>query len=69
MVTLNGQAVGINIARAGRTESYIMPADLLTKVLDDLKGGKYPAPASLVEGDPISVPRLRLPFGRPQRPQ
>jgi len=37
VVNLEGLAVGVNIARAGRTESYAVPADLLEDVVDELK--------------------------------
>ena len=40
LVTLDGTAVGINIARAGRVESYALPADVVTALLPDLKSGK-----------------------------
>jgi serine protease Do len=48
VVTLSGQAVGINIARGGRTESYTLPADLILSVLEEMKSGAYP-PASAKE--------------------
>lgn len=44
LVDLDGKAVGINIARAGRTESYALPSELVISLLDDLKSGKYPPP-------------------------
>jgi serine protease Do len=40
VVDLEGKAVGINIARAGRTESYAIPSELVQKLLPDLKSGK-----------------------------
>ena len=40
VVDLTGRVIGINIARAGRTESYIIPADRIQKLLPDLKSGK-----------------------------
>lgn len=36
-VGLSGKALGINIARAGRTETYTLPADLILPVIDELK--------------------------------
>jgi len=45
LVTLDGKAIGINIARAGRVESFAIPADVVTGLLEDLKSGKL-APAS-----------------------
>ncbi len=44
VVDLNGKAVGINIARAGRVESYAVPADVVLSLLPDLKSGKLPPP-------------------------
>jgi len=36
LVNLDGKAVGINIARAGRVASYALPADLAQKAIDKL---------------------------------
>jgi serine protease Do len=47
IVDLNGYAVGINIARAGRIETYAIPAAIVVLLLDDLKSGKL-APPTLV---------------------
>lgn len=38
---LDGKAVGINISRAGRTESYAIPAEEVEALLVDLKSGKF----------------------------
>jgi serine protease Do len=40
LVDLDGKVVGINIARAGRVESYAIPAEAVQAVLGDLKAGK-----------------------------
>ncbi|MFC1806450.1 PDZ domain-containing protein, partial [Planctomycetota bacterium] len=40
LVDLDGKVVGINVARAGRVESYAIPADVARPLLDDLKSGK-----------------------------
>lgn len=40
LVDLDGKVVGINIARAGRTESYAVPAEAVMTLLGDLKSGK-----------------------------
>jgi serine protease Do len=37
LVDLNGKAVGLNIARAGRIASYALPASLVTRIIADLK--------------------------------
>lgn len=44
LVDLDGKTVGINIARAGRTESYAIPSEVVLTLLDDLKAGKEPPP-------------------------
>jgi serine protease Do len=41
VVDLDGRFVGINIARADRTASYIIPAVSIRPLIDDLKRGKY----------------------------
>lgn len=40
LVDLSGKVVGLNIARAGRTETYALPADLILPLLPDLKSGR-----------------------------
>jgi serine protease Do len=40
LVDLSGKAIGINIARAGRTETYALPADIITPLLEPLMSGK-----------------------------
>jgi serine protease Do len=40
LVDLQGQVVGINIARAGRTETYALGARQILAILDDLRSGK-----------------------------
>ncbi len=40
LVDLSGKAIGINIARAGRTETYALPADLVVPMLEPLESGK-----------------------------
>lgn len=47
-IALSGKAVGVNIARAGRTESYALPADLVIPVIEQLK---LQAPTSRVSTD------------------
>jgi serine protease Do len=42
VVDLTGRAVGINICRAGRVESYAVPVDAIVSLLPDLKAGKFP---------------------------
>ncbi|MFO0852195.1 MAG: S1C family serine protease [Gemmataceae bacterium] len=42
LVDLDGRVLGINIARAGRVESWALPADVIVPVLRGLKEGKFP---------------------------
>ena len=44
LVDLEGRIVGLNIARAGRVETWALPAEVVNPVLKDLKDGKFPAP-------------------------
>jgi serine protease Do len=44
LVDLDGKAVGINIARAGRTESYALPSEVVQALLPELKSGKLAPP-------------------------
>ncbi|HEY7152441.1 MAG TPA: PDZ domain-containing protein [Gemmataceae bacterium] len=44
LVDLDGKVIGINIARAGRTETYAIPAEAVKPLLDDLKSGKLAPP-------------------------
>lgn len=40
LVDLEGRVIGINIARAERTESYALPADLIVPLIEPMKSGK-----------------------------
>jgi serine protease Do len=63
VVDLNGRAVGVNVARAGRIESYSVPAKVVLEILGDLKSGKFapPKPAeSLVSEDAEDAPADEL---------
>ena len=46
LVTLDGKAIGVNIARAGRVESFALPADVVQGLLGDLKSGKLAPPST-----------------------
>ena len=47
LVDLDGKVVGINIARAGRVESYALPSEDVQALITDLKSGKLaPSPAT-----------------------
>ncbi|HUG89412.1 MAG TPA: trypsin-like peptidase domain-containing protein [Planctomycetaceae bacterium] len=55
LVELSGKAIGINIARAGRTESYAIPARDVIAILDDLKSGKLAPPPALASTSQASA--------------
>ena len=44
LVDLDGNVLGINIARAGRVESWTLPPDVIRPIIKDLKDGKFPPP-------------------------
>jgi serine protease Do len=55
LVDLDGKTVGINIARAGRTESYAIPSEDIQPLLSELKSGKLaPKDDPLTEATPQS---------------
>lgn len=43
VVNLSGQALGLNIARAGRTETYAIPVDQVQKLIDKMRTPMEPA--------------------------
>ena len=49
LVDLDGKVIGINIARAGRTESYAVPAEVIQPLLPELMSGRLaPQPEPMV---------------------
>src|SRR5207253_2773616 len=44
LVDLDGKVVGINIARAGRTETWAIPSELIQPIIAELKSGNFPPP-------------------------
>jgi serine protease Do len=42
VVDLDGRAIGLNICRAGRTESYAVPTEVLLRLLPEMQAGRYP---------------------------
>src|SRR5262249_52648443 len=44
LVDLDGKVLGINIARAGRVESWALPPEVILPVVKDLKTGNFPPP-------------------------
>lgn len=43
VVDLDGKVLGVNIARAGRVETWILPGEVIRPLLSDLKAGKSTA--------------------------
>ncbi|HVL16331.1 MAG TPA: S1C family serine protease [Gemmata sp.] len=43
VVDLEGNVLGVNIARAGRVETWILPSEVIRPILADLKAGKSTA--------------------------
>jgi serine protease Do len=41
LVDLDGRAIGVNISRAGRTESYAIPSEIILPLLDEMRSGKH----------------------------
>jgi serine protease Do len=54
VVNLDGQVIGVNIARGGRTESYAIPAEAIQPLLVDLRSGKL-APPKEPEPEKVSL--------------
>ncbi len=52
LVELPRADVGINIARAGRTETYTIPDDIVRPLIAELLAGKYPPPPTKLAGAP-----------------
>lgn len=65
LVDLDGKVVGINIARAGRTETYAVPSAVVRDLLPQLMSGKL-APSADESDD---APRLRPGSEREPRPR
>ena len=67
LVDLDGNVIGINISRAGRTESWAIPTEVIMELLGDLKSGKL-APnanaAPTIVAEPIAAPRAGAPEPR-----
>jgi serine protease Do len=60
LVDLDGKVVGINIARAGRVESYAIPAEVVQGLLPALKSGKLAPPKD--EEEVSAVEKARANF-------
>ncbi len=59
LVDLDGKVVGINIARAGRTESYAIPAGVIRELLPRMMAGDFPPPPPEKEEPPAPGGRER----------
>lgn len=46
VVDLDGNVLGINIARAGRVETWVLPSEVIRPLLADFKAGKYAPPSA-----------------------
>jgi serine protease Do len=44
LVDLEGKTIGINLARAGRVETFAAPAEAIQALVPDLESGKFPPP-------------------------
>lgn len=51
LLDLQGHAIGINIARAGRVETYALPVEVVRGLVAELLAGKHP-PAPVPDGRP-----------------
>jgi serine protease Do len=58
LVDLDGKAIGINIARAGRTESYALPAEALQPLLPDLMSGKLAPKETTVAAEKTAAEKV-----------
>jgi serine protease Do len=54
VVDLDGKVIGLNIARAGRVESYALPAEEISPVIEKLKSG-----SGAVAMTPVSTPATK----------
>lgn len=60
VVDIDGNVLGISIARAGRVETWVLPSEVIRPLLPDFKAGKF-APAA------VSTPAPALPVAPPPR--
>jgi serine protease Do len=56
VLDLDGNVLGINIARAGRVETWVLPSEVIRPLLPDLKAGKF-APNSTSAKAPEKEPK------------
>lgn len=60
VVDLDGNVLGINIARAGRVETWVLPTEVIKPLLPQFKAGKF-APAKAA----VEPPKPALPVAPP----
>ena len=59
LVDVDGKVIGINIARAGRTESYAIPSESVQPLLIDMILGKYPPGAGEAKKPRAPIDKLK----------
>jgi len=52
VVDLDGNVLGINIARAGRVETWVLPGEVIKQLLPEFKAGKF-APGTSTTSAPV----------------
>jgi serine protease Do len=60
VIDLDGRAVGVNIARAGRVESYAIPSEVLRPLLPALMSGKLAPPPEKSAADKVAEARAAV---------
>lgn len=55
LVDLDGNAVGINIARVSRVSSYALPSSAIKPILADMLAGKFPVPTNNLALETVST--------------
>lgn len=63
VVDLDGRVLGINIARAGRVETWVLPSEEIRPLLPDMKAGKF-APHT-TSGEAPALPSAPAPRSKP----
>ena len=58
VVDLDGKVLGVNIARAGRVETWVLPGEVIRPLLADMKAGKFP---------PLSLRKSSAAKGNPEK--
>jgi serine protease Do len=62
VVDLEGRVLGINIARAGRVETWVLPGEVIKPLLPEFKAGKFAPAATSAEAPALPAapaPRLK----------